>query len=66
MKTYTTKSGDMFDLIAFRELGDCKYTERLINANRDKIRNFIFSAGEILKIPDISNDTIDILPPWRK
>ncbi len=64
LKTYRTKSGDTFDLIAFRELGDCKYTEKLINANRDKIRNLIFSAGEIIIIPDISNDKIDSLPPW--
>lgn len=66
MKTYTTKSGDMFDLVAFRELGDCKYTEKLIDANRDKITNFIFSAGEVLNIPDISSDKVDALPPWRK
>lgn len=65
-KKYTTQSGDMFDLIAFRELGDCKYTEKLIDANRDKIDNFIFSAGEVLNIPDVSKDKVDTLPPWRK
>lgn len=66
MKIYTTTSGDMFDLIAFKILGDCKYTEKLINANRDKIENFIFSAGENLKIPDISKEKINILPPWKR
>lgn len=64
--TYTTESGDMFDLIAYKTLGDCKYTEKVINANRDKIDNFIFSAGEVLKIPDVSNDKVDALPPWKR
>lgn len=65
-KTYTTKSGDMFDSIAYKQLGDCRYTEKLINANRDKLENFIFSAGEILNLPDISKEQVSELPPWRR
>ena len=66
MQTYQTKSGDMFDLIAYKVLGDCKYTEKLIDANRDKIKNFIFSAGEILNIPDITENKVENLPPWKR
>jgi len=65
MDTYTTKSGDMFDLVAFQKYGDCKYTEKVLNANRDKLKNFIFSAGAELNIPDISADKINSLPPWK-
>ena len=65
MKTYTTKSGDMFDSIAYKVYGDCNYTEKLIDANRDKIENFIFSAGVTLNIPDISKNKVNLLPPWK-
>lgn len=64
--TYTTQSGDMFDLIAFKTLGDCRYTEKLINANRHLIENFIFSAGKTLNIPATSAEIAEKLPPWKK
>lgn len=65
MKIYSTKSGDTWDLIAYKELGDSKYTDALINVNRDKISNFIFSAGVKLKIPEIEKTTKENLPAWR-
>ena len=66
MKTYITKQGDTFDKIAYKQLGSCKYTEVLINANRDLIEHFIFSAGEKIIIPDVTNSTVTVnLPPWR-
>lgn len=64
--TYTTTAGDMWDLIAFKTLGDCKYVETLINANRQYLSTFIFDAGIELKIPDITQETKAVnLPPWR-
>ena len=63
---YTTKSGDSFDLIAYKVLGSCDYTEKILNVNRDKLGTFIFKAGEKLNIPDISQDKISKLPPWLK
>ena len=63
---YTTKSGDMFDLIAFRELGSCDYTEKLLNVNRTKLRTIRFRAGEEIKLPDITQEKISKLPPWLK
>ena len=65
MNTYTTKSGDTFDIIAFQELGDGRYTEKLINANRDKIQYFIFPAGIEISIPDIETDRLEKIPPWK-
>lgn len=66
MKIYRTKSGDMWDGIAFQQLGSCKWTERLIDANRDKIETFIFKAGVELKLPDVSTVHVASLPPWRR
>ena len=63
---YQTKSGEMFDLIAYKTLGSCDYTEKLLNVNRTKLRTLKFSAGEKLEIPDISRDKISKLPPWFK
>lgn len=65
MKYYTTKSGDIWDSIAHSELGDCKYVDKLIDANRDKAEIFIFSAGVKLKIPDIEKKVKIELPAWR-
>lgn len=65
--TYRTVAGDMWDAIAYKTLGSCKYTEQLINANRNHIETFIFSAGVELTIPEITEETqITDLPAWRR
>lgn len=64
--TYTTKSGEMFDLIAYKTLGSCDYTEKILNVNRTKLRTLKFKAGETLNISDVSQDKISKLPPWLK
>lgn len=67
MKTYTTSQGDTFDLVAFKTLGSCDYTEALINANREQIQTFIFSAGVELTVPDIEEQKqVTTMPPWRR
>ena len=33
MKTYTTVQGDMWDSIAYKQLGDTAHTDKLMNAN---------------------------------
>lgn len=67
MKSYRTVSGDTFDLIAYKELGSCKYTERLINANRTHVSTVIFKAGVVLTLPTITEEAkASKLPPWRK
>ena len=65
-KIYKTVAGDMWDLIAFRQMGSTNYTEVLINANRNHIDTFIFPAGVELTIPDIEPEQKKIkLPPWK-
>lgn len=68
MATYTTVSGDTFDSIAKRELGNGKHTQQLINANTKYITIVVFPAGVKLTLPEIDEDSSvnDNLPPWRR
>lgn len=66
-KTYTTIQGDMWDNIAYSQLGDVKYTDLLMNANTEYRKVYIFSAGIKLVIPDIETSvTGSSLPPWKQ
>jgi phage tail protein X len=67
MLTYTTKSGDTFDIIAKRKLGKEKYTKELMEANNDYIDYVIFPAGIELEIPEIKKESSSGIqaPPWR-
>ena len=65
--TYKTIAGDCWDLIAYKTLGSCKYMDALIDANRNFLRTFIFSAGVELTIPEIEQKKSVInLPAWRR
>ena len=68
MTTYTTKSGDMFDLIAFNVYGNTAYTAKLIHANTQYGSVFIFPAGIVLSVPDLDQNDYDTsyIPPWRR
>lgn len=66
MATYTTKQGDMWDAIAHTQLGDVSYTDKLMNLNQLYREYYIFPAGIVLQLPDISSDLIDTMPPWKK
>ncbi|MBR1645188.1 MAG: tail protein X [Selenomonadaceae bacterium] len=63
--TYTTVAGDTFDSAAFKALGSCRWTEKLINKNRQFVDTVIFKAGVELELPDISNERQIKMPPWR-
>jgi len=64
---YVTRSGDMWDLIAFEQLGSCSYVNLLIEANESLSDVAIFSAGVTLALPDVSGvAAAEHLPPWRK
>lgn len=65
-KTYTTVTGDIWDYIAYREMGSCQYTNLLIDANRQYIDVAIFSAGAVLNIPDVESKASYSVPPWKK
>ena len=65
-KIYRTVQGDMWDSIAYRVMGDCKYTDLLINANQKYVDVYMFSAGAELFIPEIPDEYMLPLPPWKK
>lgn len=67
MKKYTTVQGDMWDVIAYKQLGDTRYTDALLAANPQYRNIFIFSAGIELVLPDVEKKrTVADLPPWKR
>lgn len=65
-KTYTTVSGDTWDAIAYKMLGDETYTDKLITSNLQHRHTVIFSAGIVLDIPDTKTEVSAKLPPWKR
>lgn len=63
--TYTTKSGDSFDLIAYEQLGSEKFTPQLQDANPNHLTTFIFSAGVELELPTITTQSTTRKLPWK-
>ena len=60
-----TKSGDTFDIIAFRELGSSKYLKELLKANPQHLETFIFPANIELILPEIELEKAKTnLPSW--
>lgn len=65
-KTYTTVQGDMWDSIAYSQLGDVSYTDKLMNLNQKYREYYTFPAGIVLTMPDPTEETSDTLPPWKQ
>lgn len=67
IKTYRTKSGDMWDTISLNTFGDVKYTDKIMSANPKYIGIYRFPAGVEINIPDLDiTNTSDDMPPWKK
>jgi len=66
MKTYQTKAGDMWDIIARAQLGGEQYTSVLMEANPQHIDTTVFKAGVVLTIPEVSIPIPTLLPPWKR
>lgn len=69
MKTYTTVQGDMWDSIAYGQLGSVSYTNQLLRLNLQYHDIYIFPAGIVLELPevDVTTDTAAAaLPPWKQ
>ena len=64
--TYTTRQGDMWDIIAKKLYDDENGMNTLIQANPAYVDTVIFSSGVVLTVPDYETDesTTDA-PPWR-
>ncbi|MCK0528923.1 MULTISPECIES: phage tail protein [unclassified Veillonella] len=63
---YTTAAGDVWDMIALRQMGSEAYTYLLMQANRQHVGVSRFSAGTVLTIPDVPRDAVTYAPPWRR
>lgn len=67
MRKYTTVQGDMWDKIAFDQLGSENFTDKLISANPEHRDAYVFPCGIVLDIPDIDTTTRDnSVPPWKE
>lgn len=64
--TYTTMQGDLWDAIAFREMGSASLTSALMRANLQYVDTYIFPAGVELTIPDAEEPDAGSLPPWKE
>lgn len=64
--TYTTISGDTWDIVAYKVWGNEMYTDSLIKANLEHKDTFIFPAGVTLTLPEIELEVSESLPPWKQ
>lgn len=65
MGTYTTKSGDTWDGIAKEVYGDEYRADVLMEANRQHIETFVFSAGVELFTPELEEEADGTQPVWK-
>ncbi|MDI9501031.1 MAG: tail protein X [Bacillota bacterium] len=67
-RTYTTVQGDMWDSIAYSQLGSVAHTDKLMNLNTKYRDYYIFPAGITLILPDVDEETADVdtAPPWKQ
>ena len=66
MNRVTAMQGDTWDKISYEQYGSEFYVTELMLANENYVDTLVFSGGEILNIPDVSKDTQESLPPWRR
>lgn len=66
LNTYTTISGDTWDTVAYKVLGNEMYMDILIKANLEHKDTFIFPAGVTLTLPEIELEVSESLPPWKQ
>lgn len=64
--TYTTISGDMWDKIAYEQMGSVLHTDKLIRANAEYAELFVLPAGIALAIPEVEDEANMELPPWKR
>ena len=56
----------MWDSIAYTQLGDEAYTDRLMNLNRQYRMFYTFPAGIVLALPEPAKNILDTLPPGTR
>lgn len=67
--TYTTISGDTWDMIAFKVYGREMWADKLMKANLAYVDYLVFPAGITLTVPEVSTVTdaevASDAPVWR-
>lgn len=63
---YTTKSGDMWDSIAYQQLGSVKYVNLLMRENLQYRKYYVFPSGIVLTLPEIPRGVSAAMPPWKR
>ncbi len=64
--TYTTRQGDMWDMIAWRVYGNEMMADVLMKANPAHLGTLVFSGGVELKCPEVNASNSISLPAWRQ
>lgn len=64
--TYTTVSGDTWDIVAYKAYGNEMYMDTLIKANIEYKDTYIFPAGVVLTLLEIELTVSESLPPWKQ
>lgn len=64
--TYTTVSGDTWDIVAYKAYGNEMYMDTLIKANIEYKDTYIFPAGVVLTLSEIELTVSESLPPWKQ
>jgi phage tail protein X len=64
--TYTTVSGDTWDIVAYKAYGNEMYMDTIIKANIEYKDTYIFPAGVVLTLPEIELTASESLPPWKQ
>lgn len=65
LSLYTTVLGQTWDMIAKEVYGSEKHADFLMENNPEKLHMFVFSSGEVLKVPELL-EKAEELPPWRQ
>ena len=63
---HKTKQGETWDMISEYEYGTPYKVAELITANPDYADVLIFDEGVNLVVPEIDEETIKSLPPWKQ
>lgn len=66
MAEYTTIQGDTWDGIAYKLYGSSAQMTKLMEANPEHMRAVIFGAGVVLQVPELPQQPVSELPPWRR
>lgn len=65
-KTYTTISGDTWDGVAYKTMGDETYMDKIVKLNRAYQNLVILPEGLELALPELVDETAEGLPPWKE